>query len=395
MGHSMGITKSSEQILSESYGVEFEEDSYYSVSNSISGKDYSELRREILLQKDQYAIDYICKLIATEYLDLSPEFQRNEVWQDVKKRSLFIESILLNIPIPIFYAYSNDDERLSIIDGKQRLSTIRDFSKNKFSLSHLHHLAQFNGMTYAELPEKVRSNFDRYQCSFYVLNYRTPKRYIFDIFMRINTGSMPLTTQEIRNIFAKPKVRDLLKKMSTCTSFRKVTRSKINDIRMDAQELALRFIALKKNYNFNNETLCFNESSLSELLDRTIGELNETPDIELASYLTDYKIACDRTYELLQERACSRLKMYGNKIVVRSQTINKSLFSVFSVLLSDDKYAGISLRKYTNKVINELYPLQDKGALAQILSSGTGSKNNISNLFYYISTLLGDNIYVN
>ena len=387
----MSNMTTTEQMLNESCGIDYEEDSYYSVINENAEKDYSDFRREILLQKEQYSIDYVYKLISTEYLDLSPEFQRNEVWQDNSKRSLFIESILLNIPIPIFYAYSNQDEKLSIIDGKQRLSTIRDFEKNKFKLSHLHHLVKFNGKTYSELPEKVRANFDRYQCSFYILNYRTPKNYIFDIFMRINTGSVPLTSQEIRNIFAKPKVRELLKKMSVCTSFRKATRSKINDIRMDAQELALRYIALLKRYNFSAYRFDFLESSLSEALDNTISQINNESEETLDEYLSNYKVACDRIYELLQDRACSRLKMSSSgKIVVRSQTINKSLFSVFAVLLSDEKYAGVNLRRYTSKVIEELFIVQDKGSLSSVLASGTGSKGNLTDLFYHVSVLLED-----
>lgn len=392
----MSNVKSEQEYLSQNYyGVDYEEDSYYTVDDSNEGKDYSQLRREIILQKDQYSVEYICGLIKTAYLDLSPEFQRNEVWQDNKRKSLFIESILLNIPIPIFYAYNNDEELLSIIDGKQRLSTIRDFRNNSFQLSNLHHLKQFNNLKYCDLPEKVRLNFDRYQCSFYILNYMTPKRYIFDIFMRINTGSVPLTTQEIRNIFAKPKVRELLKRMSTCIEFRKVTRQKINDTRMDAQEMALRFIALRKNYDFTQDKFVFTESSLSELLDRTIAELNQVSEQELLDYFNLFKFSCVQSYELLNDKAFSRLKMHHGKILPKSNTINKSLFSAFTVLLTNERYKYADLKSASMQVIEEFFILQDGKIVSSILASSTGSKKNLNDLFYYINNLLKEYINVN
>ena len=114
-------------------------------------------------------------LLKPEYSEIEKYFKDRREWT-IKEKNNFIESLLLNIPIPIFYAYSNEDERLSIIDGKQRLSTIRDFCNNQFRLSQMHYLKQYNGKLYNELPEKIKVNFDRYQCSFYVLNYLTPKR---------------------------------------------------------------------------------------------------------------------------------------------------------------------------------------------------------------------------
>ena len=376
--------------ISNYMGVEFEEDPYYFVEDNNEGRDYNQVRREIVLQKEQYSIEFIIKMIDTQYLDLSPEFQRNEVWKDNKRKSLFIESLLLNIPIPIFYAYSNQDEQLSIIDGKQRLSTIRDFYEGKFSLTNLHHLKQFNGLVYKDLPERVKNNLDRYQCYFYILNYLTPKRYIFDIFMWINTGSVPLTSQEIRNIFAKPKVRNLLKSMASSMSFRKVTRQKIKDIRMDAQELALRYIALKSNYDFTAHKFTFSENNLSELMDRVIAELNGYSEALLDEFLTDFKNSCERAYELLGDYAFSRLKLQGNNIKLRSNTINKSLFSVFTVLLSDDKYKYVRLSQYRNRVLLEFCILQSESSVNAILSAGTGNKANLGPLFNCIEIMLED-----
>jgi uncharacterized protein with ParB-like and HNH nuclease domain len=76
-----------------------------------------------------------------EDIDLTPDFQRNLVWDDLRKSRL-IESILLRIPLPIFYFAQDEDGRISVVDGLQRLSTIRDFMNNNFRLNNLEYLQE-------------------------------------------------------------------------------------------------------------------------------------------------------------------------------------------------------------------------------------------------------------
>lgn len=385
-----------QELVANDSGVEYEEDSYFLEEDSYyqidagGPRQYSDIRKEIILNKDQYAINYVIEMIESKYLDLSPEFQRNEVWNDEVKKSLFIESLLLNIPIPIFYVYANEDGQLSIIDGKQRLSTIRDFVDNKFVLKGVKYLSAYNGLSYQQLPERVKLDFKRYQCYFYILNYNTPKRYLFDIFMRINTGSMPLTSQEIRNIFAKPKVRDLMKRMAKNPLFLKVTQGKVKDNRMEAQELALRFIALRKKYDFKNGQLIFDENSLSRLLEWTIGALNDESDYQ--EYEKAYEDACRNALELLDGYAFTRVYKTANGEIKKrpNAVINKALFTVTTVLLSEEKYNSLDLKQYRRAFLGEFsYYLDHSGAN---LIAGTSNKTNIVKLFSYMRDVLKESI---
>ena len=369
-------------------GVEYEEETYYQVEDEKEERAYSDIRKDIYLSKEQYAINYINDLIVTGYIDLSPEFQRNEVWNDETKKSLFIESLFLNIPIPIFYAYDNGDSQLMIIDGKQRLSTIRDFLKNKFQLKNMKYLRKYNGCYFDDLPDRIKIDFNRYQCHFYVLNHNTPKRYLFDIFMRINTGGEPLKAQEIRNIFAKPKVRELLKKLSKCQPFLIATRKRITDDRMDAQELVLRYIALLRNYDFQNGLLKFKETTLSQLLENTIAALNQMDDF--TEITRNFENACNRSYELFGEKAFSRLEKKSGKISRKSTMINRSLFTAVTVILSNSKYEYVDFKQYTNTILDELYYLLKNNG--NLLTSATTSKTNTVRLFGYIESLMRDNI---
>lgn len=363
-----------------------EEDSYYKADFLSEGRPYSEARREIFLNKEQYSVNFINDLIKSDVLDLNPEFQRKTVWNDPIKKSLFIESLLLNIPIPIFYAYDAGDSQLSIIDGKQRLTTIKDFLENKFVLKKIKYLKEFEGKTFDELPERVKIEFNRYQCQFYILHHATPKRYLFDIFMRINTGGESLTSQEIRNAFAKPKVRQLLLELSKSTPFLTVTNSKVNDNRMESQELVLRYIALLNCYDFKKSVLIVKESSLSQLLENTIAELNNMDDYSF--YKEKFTDACKRSLELFGKDAFHRPKYSNGKVKITNK-FNKSLFAATMVLLSNPSYEMISLGQYKEKVMEELaYYFSNAGAY----SSGTGNKNTVVHFFDAIDYVFKESI---
>ena len=87
-------------------------------------------------------------------INLSPDFQRNIVW-DSKRKSRLIESILLRIPIPVFYFSQGKNGRLSVVDGLQRLTAIKSFMDNSLKLSELEYLTELNGLTYADLQKNT------------------------------------------------------------------------------------------------------------------------------------------------------------------------------------------------------------------------------------------------
>lgn len=372
----------------ELLGYEYEADE--SIEN-LENKKYDSYRKDIIVRNDKYSISETYDSIKRAYIDLSPEFQRNEVWKDITKKSKFIESLMLNIPIPIFYCYDTAIE-WQVIDGKQRLSTIRDYIEGKFALKGLQYLKEFENLTYSQLPELVRFQFDRYQLNFYILDYRTSKRVVYDIFYRINTGGAPLTSQEIRNVFATPKVRSLLKDMISCKSFVENTIG-LKDIRMDAQELALRFIALKKCQQ-NNSEIVIKESNLTELLNETINLLNKEETSEFEQYKEMFKTGCMNARKLLGNNPFGRL-ISKNGSITHYNMVNKSLFAVYTVLLSDDKYQGIDLKDFSRVVIQELFSIMQLPNIMECLSSGTSSKIKIMTLFSSVNEVFKDNIKTN
>ena len=109
--------------------------------------------RHLRTQSYDKSVRDLVAMIDEGDIDLDPDYQRNYLWEN-KKASLLIESILLNIPIPVVYVAENEESQWNVIDGLQRLNSLYRFFKNEFKLSRLEVLSELNGLTYHNLPPK-------------------------------------------------------------------------------------------------------------------------------------------------------------------------------------------------------------------------------------------------
>lgn len=305
--------------------------------------------------------------ISNNLLDLQPEYQRNLVW-DAQRKSLLIESLLLRIPIPAFYLDEKKDGKKSVIDGLQRLSTIHDFLNDKFRLKKLQYLSSCEDRTFSELDNKYKNYILDTTLSINVLGEQCPKMVKFDVFRRVNTGGLPLNSQEIRNIMAEPNVRTLLKKMSSNEYFIKATLGGINDVRMGAQELCLRYIAINSSYDWENHSMKM-YYGLTKSMDYAIERLNSLSEKGLAYVLEKFKNIMFQAHTILGDYSFCKL---GQK------RINTALFTSWAVVLSNINYSDSEILNVANNV-RELYikEMDEEGELYKVITSSTGSKKNI------------------
>ncbi|MEA1911856.1 MAG: DUF262 domain-containing protein, partial [Spirochaetota bacterium] len=199
-----------------------------------------------LFTKPMSASDCI-KRIKQGTIDLSPDFQRNEVWDKVR-RSRLIESLMLKIPLPMFYVASDEVENYQVVDGLQRLSTLRDFvikneNKKPFTLEGLEFWKNYNGYSFDKLPPHLQNRITEATFTFTIINPGTPERVKRDVFKRINTGGLTLTDQEIRHALYTGEVTKLLNALVKSDIFENATNKSIHDERMAGRELILRFIS--------------------------------------------------------------------------------------------------------------------------------------------------------
>ncbi|PND40516.1 hypothetical protein B0W51_10405, partial [Leuconostoc mesenteroides] len=134
-------------------------------------------------------------------INLRPDFQRNFVWTN-RAKSLLIESMLLNIPIPSIYLNQNSSESYLPADGLQRLNAIYEFMSGNLKLSGLEYLSNLNGFKYKkirdndkELPIHIKRKIRDYQITCFVINSSTPDEVKLDIFKRLNTTGIRLSPQ--------------------------------------------------------------------------------------------------------------------------------------------------------------------------------------------------------
>ena len=145
----------------------------------------------------EYTIEILAQKMSSGDFEV-PDYQREFTWEDERK-SRFIESVLMGLPIPfLFFWESAETGKLEIVDGSQRLRTIEEFVLGGFSLGNLEELNLLNGLQFKDLPESRQRKIKNRSIRGIVLNEHTDESSRFDLFERINTGSKVANKAEIR-----------------------------------------------------------------------------------------------------------------------------------------------------------------------------------------------------
>ena len=181
-----------------------------------------------------------------------PEYQRKYIW-DQKRASRFVESLLLDLPVPGIFLYRDrDSEILSVVDGQQRLQTLKSFYEGRFAdsdkvfaLTGLE--TRFNGRTYEKLDIADRRRLDNSLIRATVIRQDKPDDEAtsqYFVFERLNTGGVALSSQEIRTAIYGGKFNELLHELNGISAWRTLYGKKQEDKRKRDEELILRFLAL-------------------------------------------------------------------------------------------------------------------------------------------------------
>lgn len=178
-------------------------------------------------------------------VDLNTAFQRKAgLWPDQKKSQL-IESMLLRIPLPAFYFDGGDSDNWLIIDGLQRITSIKEFVvDNKLKLTGLEFFKDLEGRKYSELPRMFARRIEETNIITYIVKSGTPINVKYNIFKRINTSGLELTPQEIRHALYQGKAVEMCKMLADKKEFKTATSYSLRNDRMQDQEFVLRFVAV-------------------------------------------------------------------------------------------------------------------------------------------------------
>ncbi|MEG4276279.1 DUF262 domain-containing protein [Microcoleus sp. MON1_C1] len=204
-----------------------------------------------------------------------PDYQREMAWDEATQSKL-IESIFLGLPIPYIFVADihedeNDEARLEIIDGTQRIRTLSRFINNELTLTELNKLQSLNGFKFADLPLARQRRFNRTTLRMIQLTESANEEVRRDLFERINTGSVQLNEMEQRRGILPGPFLKLIEELSRHDKFRQLCAfSEFAIRRREPQEFVLRFFAFLNNYqNFN--------SKINIFLDEYLKQVNEDP----------------------------------------------------------------------------------------------------------------------
>jgi uncharacterized protein with ParB-like and HNH nuclease domain len=373
------LTMQGEHLYQEINGLEDND------SNAVVRPDFDP--EQIRIDPKTYSIYDIKRFIDSGDLDIEPDFQRHFVWEK-KRQSRLIESLMLRIPLPVFYLSQDKEGEFQVVDGLQRLTTIYRFINKELVLKELEYLHDCQGKTFETLEPKYRRRIEQAQLIFFVIDPSTSANVKFELFKRINQGGKALNAQEIRNSMSKKETRSLLNKLSASDFFLKATDNSIKNLRMEDQELTLRFIAfylLKFRSDFvtslkvkrKEKVIDFGYTGYMEtFLDEVLDILNDKQmqgEHEHKMIGQAFANGMQNAYYLFGKYTFRKCKKKDLAIDAKRQLINKSLFTVWSVLLS----------QYDYKVIKEK---NEEGCLIQHLAERIDTDNE-----YYDSLTTGTN----
>lgn len=183
------------------------------------------------------AVDVVRRIDKGRFV-LDPDFQREFVWNG-EKQSRLIESILMRIPLPVFYVAEDEHGHLIVVDGRQRLTTLKRFIDGELALD-LPDRPELHKKRFNDLEARLQNRVEDCQLLFYIIDHSVPERARLDIFERVNGGEV-LTRQQMRNAIYNGPATKFLHEEATSDLFRETTGGSLNSLKMQDREFVNRF----------------------------------------------------------------------------------------------------------------------------------------------------------
>ncbi|WP_206080258.1 DUF262 domain-containing protein [Pacificoceanicola onchidii] len=297
-------------------------------SSNVSAEEFSSL----LISPTDWTIETLYRQIGSQ-INLSPEFQRRNVWPPKAKIS-FIESLFLGIPIPqiLLSASGGSSRSFLVLDGKQRLLTIKEFidgkfpSGQKFRLKDLRVLSDLEGQTWEEIEKNEDWRFELLNQTqrTAVIRGWEDDRILYEIFHRLNSGSVKLSPMELRmSLYPGEFLKFIIQWTEEVGPLHKLISKKSPDPRMNDVELAARFLA------FSDQNLVYAgdlKKFLDELCTRYNATMAENGGVveDVTSRLNNMNAAIDAGMSIFPDKKFCRKFVDG----VYEKRFNRALFDV-------------------------------------------------------------------
>ncbi len=278
---------------------------------------------ELAIRDERRTAEDVVRRIDSGRFVLDPDFQRGFVWSAVKQSRL-IESILMRIPLPVFYVAEDSQGKLIVVDGRQRLTTLQLFLNGKLKLN-LDDRPELHKKIFKDLEVRLKNRVEDCQLHFYIIDHAVPERARLDIFERVNGGEV-LTRQQMRNAIYNGKATIFLREEAESSLFVEATGESLNKDKMQDREFINRFCS------FSMLPLDTYRSDMDDWLARGLVELNKLDDASRHAMQSRLRRSLQNNLIVFGKHA---FRKHDNPNESRRSIINASLFDVMITGLAD------------------------------------------------------------
>ena len=325
----------------------------------------------LLIRTEQRTVYDVCRRIEQGAYVMNPDFQRDFIWSEIKQSKL-IESVIMRIPLPVFYLAEDDQGRMVVVDGLQRLSTFHRFVSNKLKL-RLPNRSDLDGKSFGDLSSKLQNRVEDCNLIIYSIDVKVPERARLDIFERVNGGD-PLTRQQMRNCLYMGAATQFLKEEAKTDLFLQTTGKSLKTSTMRDREFVNRFCAF--------QILDLDEyRDMDEFLANGLRKMNAEKE-SLPALSEQFKTTLHNNFYLFEKHAFRK----HEKGQEQRNVLNASLWDVMSTGLSRHPRQVVVER--STEVREGLYRLLNNDEFVDSITRGPNSMNQVKCRFAMTKAML-------
>lgn len=329
----------------------------------------------LLIRNEGRTVYEVLRRIEYGHFVMDPDFQRGFIWDEAKQSKL-IESVLMRIPLPVFYLAEDRQGRMVVVDGLQRLSTFQRFVNNKLRLRLPDH-KELNGKRFRDLPPKLQNRVEDCNLILYVIDAKAPDRTRLDIFDRVNSG-VELSRQQMRNCLYVGEATRFLRRESETDLFKQATGASLRWQTMRDREFVNRFCAFQildlEQYR-----------DMDDFLADCLTEMNKHPDA-LSALSDQFETTLGNNLHIFGKHAFRR-HMPGQE---HRSVINASIWDVMSTGLS--RYPRQLVEEHSEEVRVGFYRLMQDEDFINAITYGTSDAKRVLRRFTMSSVML-ENVF--
>ena len=321
----------------------------------------------MLIRSENRTVYDVLRRIRNDQFIMDPDFQRDFIW-DPEKQSKLIESVLMRIPLPVFYIAENDDGRMVVVDGLQRLSTFQNFVDGDLRL-RIAERPELNGKQFSELPPLFRNRIEDCNLTLYIIDSKAPERARLDIFERVN-GGVPLTRQQMRNCLNMGPATRFLRNEAEQQLFLDATGRSLNTAQMRDREFINRFCG------FRLIPLADYRGDMDLFLSQTLKRMNVLESRDLEKLSAELRAGLANNHNLFGRYA---FRKHTAEQEGRRTPINASLWDVMSTGLA--KYDEHTVQTNKDVLLSSFYRLLKNEEFNNSITLGTNQANRVRQRF--------------